>query len=86
MSRNPLIKSQSNLLQRDNVRRRRQGRQSAGIKPQEMGQLVPPLLQCRLLGAQTLVHFLFSILKERVIHVHEYLVEYDRELTHAHKT
>ena len=53
------------------------------IYSQEMGKLVPPLLQSSLLGMQTRLHFVMSVLHQWVVHVDEYVVEDEGKLAHA---
>ena len=48
-------------------------------------QLNPPFLEGRLLGPQALAHLGVRVLRHGVVHVDEYLVEYDRKAAHAHK-
>lgn len=65
------------LLCGDNMRWWGQVGQGHGLQLQIRGQLVPPLLQSRLLGSQALLHFGFRILHEWVVHVNQDLVEDD---------
>lgn len=81
----PVKNGKQDSLQGNNVTRRRQGRQHAGIDLEEGREVFPPVLQGGFLRGQALLHLGLAVLSHRVVHVDEDLVEDDGQLAHAHK-